>query len=844
MPFRLAPLLQRFLPTSLVVVLKEEGSDTMLNLFDGESDTPELIWDSSMRSELRTVTSRELDECMKVRRDTGIGNESLNLDPSVQVKYTKLQNELFIGGVYVTRFLKEPTYNIRDPTSFLEMLLQRWTHELQMCTEGESVSEEKQSTDVVLGGQDNLQSVTDAIVYLCKIRTNLCDKLAAWGYMSRCLSFLDKILSRDLLGSPLLSVMRILHVAVNRRVNVESLIASGSNDRVHGIIAFTMRAVGDTSLHPDAGFMLEMLKKVFVDALGDLSKAPKPMSQVPTPNMTYNSSNYAMAPSPAPGEGRVRVNMGDDPLGLGSPFPTQSQPSNQQPAPPPPQQQQQQGVGFGNNNINQFNNQSSQFQQPYNVGLQQQEQPQQFQQQGMYNQQQRNVASQNIPGSFLNQNSFNRNQYPQQPVQQQQFQQPQQQPAMSSYAQRSAMAQSSQGNQQQQQFSATQQQIGTTGSMIYGQSPAGQNQQSSFTQNLQSPGFQAGYGINSSTQSQYVSNQMQTPIQQQPPPQPINSWQKSTSSPQPSTMQRNTSNGSSNAGYSGNQSPALGSIQQSMNRSSQFPHQSSLQQQQYQQVQYPQSQPQPPLTTQQPQQPFQQNTQQTQHYPQVPSYGANQQTPSQYKPRPQDPNLSMQQNPMSSNTMNQQPQVQSFQQQQQQFPPQGGPVVETVTDDEIRPVGMNQNLGQQQQVQQGPPQVTEGSGVDGRTKQEPVVEAAKMAATMQGAPGCAEGRKALLESALRCDLPTYLIESVLENSNLSRVKDPASVKVHAVELLKLLTKDPGYGMKFQLVLDTIPAWKKYVSQDHSLFITGPEQKTDYFLTDGSSSDPTKLLTQG
>jgi hypothetical protein len=207
----------------------------------------------------------------------------------------------------------------------------------------------------------------------------------------------------------------------------------------------------------------------------------------------------------------------------------------------------------------------------------------------------------------------------------------------------------------------------------------------------------------------------------------------------------------------------------------------------------------------------------------------------------------MQQNTMSSNTMNQQPQTQSFQQQhQQQFPTQIGPVVETVTDDEIRPVGMNQNLGQQehQQGQQAPPQVTEGSGIDARTKPEPGVEAAKMAATMQGAPGCAEGRKALLESALRCDLPTYLIESVLENSNLSRVKDPASVKVHAVELLKLLTKDPGYGMKFQLVLDKIPAWKKYVSQDHSLFITGPEQKTDYFLTDGSSSDPTKLLTQG
>lgn len=174
--------------------------------------------------------------------------------------------------------------------------------------------------------------------------------------------------------------------------------------------------------------------------------------------------------------------------------------------------------------------------------------------------------------------------------------------------------------------------------------------------------------------------------------------------------------------------------------------------------------------------------------------------------------------------------------------PQGStvPAVETVTDDNTQQQGGNQDHSQMSQ----PQQATEGNGIDARTKAEPAVEAARQAATTQGAPGCAEGRKALLESALLCDLPTYLVESVLENPSLSKVRDPASVKVHAVELLKLLTRDPGYGMKFKLILEKVPAWKKYVSQDHSLFITGTEQKTDYFLTDGSSSGPTKMLTQG
>merc|ERR1711935_325128 len=138
----------------------------------------------------------------------------------------------------------------------------------------------------------------------------------------------------------------------------------------------------------------------------------------------------------------------------------------------------------------------------------------------------------------------------------------------------------------------------------------------------------------------------------------------------------------------------------------------------------------------------------------------------------------------------------------------------------------------------------EGLGIDARTQLvTPSAKAAKAAETVQGAPNSADGRRTLLESALRCDLPKYLIESVLENPNLLKVKDPASVKVHAVELLKLLTQDPGYGLKFKLILRKIPSWKKYASQDHSLFITGLEQKADYFLTDGGTSlDSKKLLT--
>ena len=61
----------------------------MLKLFDGQSDTPELIWDGTMRGELRSVLAEQLDLCIQNRRLNG-GDEDFILQPGVQVKYKKL----------------------------------------------------------------------------------------------------------------------------------------------------------------------------------------------------------------------------------------------------------------------------------------------------------------------------------------------------------------------------------------------------------------------------------------------------------------------------------------------------------------------------------------------------------------------------------------------------------------------------------------------------------------------------------------------------------------------------------------------------------------------------------
>jgi len=280
-----APLIGRFLPPTLVAILKESTS-TYLSTFDGEAETPELIWDSEMRGELRTQIGAHLDAVFMAREDDtedGKGGAQWTIDPGFSVKYAKLLDELFIGGVYVRLFLKEPTFNLRNPGGFLELLLVRWSQEMETLTKGRGNAANVNVADggdaggmagaLTTAKQDVLNLVTSAAVYLCKVRSPLCDKLAQWGYMAKAVSFGKSSLEKGMVGTTLVSAIRVLHVAAPRRVNVEAL-ALCAPDFLSLIqdasLSGEVGSTGKKTLHQDSAFFVEVLKKVFTDALGDV----------------------------------------------------------------------------------------------------------------------------------------------------------------------------------------------------------------------------------------------------------------------------------------------------------------------------------------------------------------------------------------------------------------------------------------------------------------------------------------------------------------------------------------------------------------------------------------------
>ena len=894
----------------------------MLRIFDDESETPELIWNADMRSELRDAVRKQLDVCMESQKGGKIFMEDFKLPPNFFVHYKKLADELYIGGVYVGLFLKEPEFNLRDPSAFFEMLLLRWSRDLESLTKHGSNTDQtpKYSTT------DAPDIVIDASVNLCKTRESLCDKLAEWGYMARSISFLHQAVLLGTIGAPLLSAVRLIHVAASRRANVEALALAVELDGTGGIVEGIMKAIGKSPLHVDSGFMVETLKIIFKNALGDVRNACDLQKLKMGKSFTATTGHdvvkgtsatgehfdvsqtsvqctiplrgqrdhqptrrgealpgdplfYAMAPSPAPGPEPVKArtgmvkSQGDDPLSF---FLDENAAMLHQDV---IQQRSNKGVRqvglsesvllqppmIATTSLHQSRNvhllsplpmsASDQVQlmaQPSH--MEQAQQPVSQPQQHPHSFQQSHFPQGLQTGSTLvqTQNTYGQHSYKQAKSYQQQ----------SDLHQKQTVSYHQQSTPHQHQTTPNQQ-----WNVLHNQNVTSYQPQSAL--------YQANEPIRSTNETQWRQTSTSQSPSQQVSNAPFHAQQHQKTyleyhqKPSPSDsfhMQYQTG---------GRLSPFQNREEQAQGFS-QFPalsqasawNTSQEHQQQFQQHITNQTgdvqQAQEELAVSE-----QSKHDQTQYNRKLAalllqkesgiSDEGNQKNGSKYMLHHQQTEA-MQPQPTAFSKFNQdvfqekesmqdgmeQPQPSQYQKQGQRTK-HGSPQHQFKSEAQESQGQSSQSIEQQPPQQDsfvadvqndtfllGPtptPQLIiaspmTASGIDARLSMDPTIEAEQKTLGVAGALGCAEGRSTLLQSAIQCNLPQFLVEDILENPTLSIVKDPTGTKVHSIELLKLLTTDPAFGLKFSLILDALPSWKKYKSQDHSLFVIGKEHKTD------------------
>lgn len=313
----LGPLLQKFLPLPLLTIIKDMGAEVMLQAFDNDCENPELIWNASLREELKNAVTAELEPVFSSCTPNDL--DKFAIDSMFELKYKQLEDELNIGGVYVRLFLMDTSCQLRDPSGFLEMLLFHWARLIEFLIEGQS---ELMMSSIASNSQDSLQDITKACVSLCS-HSYLCVKLAPLGIMKKSVIYLHKFNEKGLCHYQLLSVFRLLQAAITQRVNVESLLNSSDPDGKNGIVDGLMKSIGTGKLHPKCSLMLRTMKDITNDLLGEVEKKERTFYLQTTITAQMNPSIHpkalALAPSPAPGTDPVKKMeklAGDDPLSM------------------------------------------------------------------------------------------------------------------------------------------------------------------------------------------------------------------------------------------------------------------------------------------------------------------------------------------------------------------------------------------------------------------------------------------------------------------------------------------------------------------------------------------------
>jgi DnaJ family protein C protein 13 len=100
---------------------------------------------------------------------------------SYQLQYDSLRGEVYVGGVYVRLFLKNPKYAVRDPVKFAEALVERYLQELTAAAAG---------GDGAAAALDRCLLLSAAAVALLQGHGLLADHVAQLGYSGRLLALL------------------------------------------------------------------------------------------------------------------------------------------------------------------------------------------------------------------------------------------------------------------------------------------------------------------------------------------------------------------------------------------------------------------------------------------------------------------------------------------------------------------------------------------------------------------------------------------------------------------------------------------------------------------------------
>eukprot|EP00736_Rhodelphis_marinus_P007754 Rmarinus@m.16594 len=163
--------LSRLLPGSIVAALRSDPAAVPLQL-DRNHENPDLVWNKKTREQLLAqLRGLSSEFCAKQAADK---SAKFLLPDTFKLDYLSDKGELVVGGVYIRLFLKDPSYQLRDPRGFMVALCE---HTINQASKPDVTEEE-------------LTSLSVAVVALFHNNAVLLDQAAHLGYVKRAFSIM------------------------------------------------------------------------------------------------------------------------------------------------------------------------------------------------------------------------------------------------------------------------------------------------------------------------------------------------------------------------------------------------------------------------------------------------------------------------------------------------------------------------------------------------------------------------------------------------------------------------------------------------------------------------------
>ncbi|GMH45130.1 hypothetical protein BSKO_13087 [Bryopsis sp. KO-2023] len=163
---RVELLLSKILPPGLVAAIFDGPGESVVSMLGEITESPERIWSLKMAK----LTADEVNAlAVQCRAQQAGGALEFGIPEDFIIDHDELRGELYVGGVYVRFFMKDPKTPLRRPKRFLEGLLENYVAELD---------KDNMRSDLVL-----LLSATT--VALLKVHALLTDHAVTLGYVKK-----------------------------------------------------------------------------------------------------------------------------------------------------------------------------------------------------------------------------------------------------------------------------------------------------------------------------------------------------------------------------------------------------------------------------------------------------------------------------------------------------------------------------------------------------------------------------------------------------------------------------------------------------------------------------------